>query len=44
MDNDGVAFRNRAYEAEKLLELALTFIQEKNLYNDYMRWKENNNE
>jgi hypothetical protein len=40
MDNDGIAFRERAYNSEKLLELAIQFIQSKKLYEEYMKWKE----
>jgi fatty-acid desaturase len=40
MDNDGIAFRNRAYDAEKTLELMIKFLEWKGLYNEYMRWKE----
>ena len=40
MDTDGEVFKNRALDAEKLLDLTLTFIQSKGLYNDYMKWKE----
>lgn len=40
MDNDGIAFRNRAYDAEKLLDLAIRFIESKGLYNEYMKFKE----
>lgn len=39
MDTDGEIFRNRAYDAEKILDLAINFIIEKGLYNEYMDWK-----
>ena len=41
MDNDGIAFRNRAYNAEKTLDLIIKFLESKGLYDEYMRWKEN---
>ena len=40
MDTDGEIFRNRAYDAERVLDLTLKFIQSKGLYNEYMKWKE----
>ena len=40
MDNDGIAFRNRAYNAEKLLDLMIKFLESKGLYDEYMKWKE----
>ncbi len=40
MDTDGEAFRKRAYDAEKLLDLAINFLLQKGLYNEYMKWKE----
>jgi hypothetical protein len=40
MDNDGIAFRNRAYDAEKILDLMIKFLESKELYNEYMKWKE----
>jgi hypothetical protein len=44
MDNDGIAFRNRAYNAEKLLDLMIKFLELKGLYNEYMKWKETQTE
>lgn len=40
MDTDGEIFRNRAYNAEKLLDLMISFLESKGLYNEYMKWKE----
>lgn len=42
MDTDGEIFRSRAFDAEKLLDLAIRFIESKGLYNEYMKFKENN--
>lgn len=43
LDTDGEIFRNRANDAEKLIDLAINFILEKGLYNEYMKWKEQHN-
>jgi hypothetical protein len=40
MDTDGEAFRNRAYDAERILDLMIKFLESKGLYNEYMNWKE----
>jgi hypothetical protein len=41
MDTDGEVFRNRAYDAERTLDLMIKFLESRELYNDYMHWKEN---
>jgi hypothetical protein len=40
MDTDGEVFRNRAYDAEKVLDSMIKFLESKNLYDEYMKWKE----
>jgi hypothetical protein len=40
MDTDGEIFRNRAYDAERCLDLMIKFLESKGLYNEYMKWKE----
>lgn len=40
MDNEGIAFRNRAYDAEKVMDLLIKFLETKGLYNEYMHWKQ----
>lgn len=42
MDNDGIVFRERAYAAEKTLDLVIKFLEAKGLYNEYMKWKAQN--
>jgi len=40
MDNEGEIFKKRALDAERLLDIAIRFIESKGLYNAYMKFKE----
>ena len=40
MDNDGEIFRNRANNADRIIDLMIKFLESKGLYNEYMKWKE----
>jgi len=40
MDNDGEIFRNRANDADRIIDLMIKFLESKGLYNEYMKWKE----
>jgi hypothetical protein len=40
MDTDGEVFRNRANDADRIIDLMIKFLEYKGLYNEYMKWKE----